>query len=147
MKTMIKLITAILICLTALSCATYNSTIQARYTTQSPVSYDTKHLDEHNKPIPIYDSIYVVSPTWKQAYSWSDKPLFWGSSVVVASSLIGSGIVPGGAFPIFALSGAYAIGSSLEWYRWNSDKEISKSQYDSLIKVDGNLGAFWKTAK
>jgi len=41
---------------------TYNNKIQSSYLSQSPVRYDTTRI-VNNHPTPVYDTLYVVSPT------------------------------------------------------------------------------------
>lgn len=130
------------------SCKMYDNTIKARYVTRDPVGYDTTHYDKQNKPIPIYDSIYVVGPTWMLAYRKmhkNQKNIFWAGNGIFLTSFVtyGATAAPLLLIPIFV--GSYMVASPWEWYRWNYDHEITKTQYDSLMKVDGDLRAFWDT--
>jgi hypothetical protein len=143
MRTLCLILTTILIT----SCATFNNTIQSRYISRDPIGYDTTKI-VNNHPTPIYDSIYVVSPTWKQAWKKSNKTVPIIGLTTTTGALIGAPFVynPTTLTPI-AIGGLALTGSSLEWYRWNNDKEIRKSEYDSLMKSDGNLKSFWVKQK
>jgi hypothetical protein len=142
-----KVIIFALLITTLYSCKTYNNTIQERYVSRDPVRYDTTKLI-NNHPTPIYDSIYVVAPTWKQAYKKSSKLFTIGGTAITVGSLAVAPTLynPTTIAPV-AISGLIITGGSLEWYRWNYNKEITKTQYDSLMKVDGNLHAFWSAQK
>jgi hypothetical protein len=142
-KVMKNLIVLGIIVLLLNACASYNNTVHSRYISRDPVGYDTIHL-VNNHPTPIYDSIYVVSPTWKQAYKKSNKWVtIGGTSVTVGSLLVAPFLYNPTTVAPVAIGGLVITGSNLEWYRWNNDKEIKKSEYDSLMKADGNLKAFW----
>jgi hypothetical protein len=106
----------------------------------------------------VYDTSYLVSPTWSQAWAWSGQRnnhvWFWLGIIilVIAVSIfvyegnrgnVGAGGVVGIMVAIL-VCGAM-IGGSVEWERWNMDQEIGKPTYDKLMQHPGNLGPFWDT--
>ena len=145
-----KALFVVIFAILAFSCKMYDNTVKSRYLTRDPVRYDTTHYDAQNKPIPVYDSIYVVGPTWAQAYhkmSPFSKRVFWGGSGMMVASL--AIYTPTAFTPMIgtAMAGGALAASSWEYYRWNYDHEISKQQYDSLMKADGDLHAFWNSKR
>jgi len=78
----------------------------------------------------------------------SNKVLFYGgaSGAIISIPWAATLFNPTSMFPV-TLTCVVVSAGSVEWEKWNFDKEITKKQYDSLIKVDGNLRAFWAVAK
>ncbi len=152
MKKLVLILTTIIL----VSCGPLNKvTIQQRLLTQSPVRYDTTHYDAQNKPTPVYDSIYVISPSKRMAWrkSTSDtKATFIGGVIVSAGAFVLAGHEANIGHPYVMLGyGAISIvglaiaGDAMEWNYWNSDREITKSDYDSVKNAGGDFSYLWKT--
>lgn len=106
---------------------TYNNKIQSSYLSQSPVRYDTTRI-VNNHPTPVYDTLYVVSPTWSQALKKSNKVLFYGgaSGAIISIPWAATLFNPTSMFPV-TLTCVVVSAGSVEWEKWNFDKEITKN--------------------
>lgn len=118
MKLFHLLTAAILIAFCFCSCAAYNNHITGTFIGDNGQRY------------------VKVSPSWKQAYksaTKTDKTLFWLGSGGAAISIPWAATLynPTSMFPI-TLTCAAVAGGSMEWYKWNCDKALPKTQYDSL---------------
>jgi hypothetical protein len=126
---------AVLIAFCFCSCATYNNTIVQRERSFDPLYYDVTNLDAYGKPTPVYDSIYYISPTWKQAYQKTKgKGYIWAATGLTAGAF-GSAFTPAiatGLPAVGSIVGLSIVGEDYEWNKWNSDKPITKFKYDSL---------------
>ena len=149
MKTFLYLLT---ICVLLSSCGSlYNTHVNYWYLSQSPTYGDCKELDAQNRCKPIYDTLGVMEKSWRQA--WQDKSdsklLFWAGTAIIAGSMTTAGIddANGNKFILpacVAVVGGIIAGTSMEWGRWNSGREISKSKYDSIMKSGADFSSFWK---
>jgi len=107
---------AVLIAFCFCSCAAYNNHITGSFIGDDGQRY------------------VKVSPSWKQAYqaaAKSDKTVFWLSN---SGAVICFGLSPV-AHPVLPIAGIGFLassGGSLEWYKWNCDKALSQTRYDSL---------------
>ena len=102
----------------------------------------------------VQDSIYDIEPTWNQAWHNSNvSGLFGGLAVsggtigtyigitATATTVSASSVV----IPITGiLVSGPMIGNTFEWYKWNNDLEIKKSDYSNYQKSPAN---FWNTKK
>lgn len=131
------------------SCKTFDNAVKQTYTTIDPVGYDTTHLTYENKPTPIYDTMVVLAPTWKQALKESHEGfLFWGGvgGAVVSIPWAATLYNPTTMFPVTVTCLVVSSGS-LEWYKWNSDRVMTKKKYDSLVAKYGlKQISFWNLA-
>lgn len=113
-------------------------------------------------PIPggtveICDSVYVVSRTWKQAWSYEVANgytiFFWLGILLLAGGIVGfivlqnkgNGGIPAvvGLCVVILVSGAL-IGNSADWAKWNSAREIKKIDYvQTYSQSDAAKDAFW----
>lgn len=142
-----KILLAFVLIFGLFSCKMYDNTIKGTYLSQSPSHYDTTHYDKQNKPIPVYDTFYRVGPTVSQAYRWitpAQKRTFYAGTVMTTGFLVACGVA-GPSIPLVAgaFIGSYMIASPYEFYTGNYQHGIPIHEYDSLIKADGNLHAFW----
>lgn len=142
-----KILLATLLMFGMFSCKMYDNKIYGTYTSQSPTHYDTTRYDKQNKPIPVYDSFYLVNPTYSQAYKWitpAQKRIFYAGSVMLPTFLVVAGVA-GPSIPVVAgaFIGAYMAASPWEFYTANYTHGILIKEYDSLMKADGNLHVFW----
>lgn len=152
-------IAALAILISMSGCKEYDNTIVGRTTEQQGRwVYDSLTNSTHLQE----DSVYIVSPTWRQAFHYVKQQgslwLFWLSIIggiaiaviiIVVANNSGKGIKPVdmGAAAIFLIIGIVLAASTVEWSKWNRNQYINKSQYEELIQRDGNLKSFWDTIK
>lgn len=143
------------------SCQHYDNTIGTREDDIYNPHYDSAHL-VNGKPAVSFNTLYTVSPTWYQAFTWARKDgrivWFW-VGLFITAACIGAGYYfsqnrrdPNNWgftlwFGVAILVGGPITGGSIEWEKWNMDKKISKQYYDQLIQKDGDLHEFWENIK
>lgn len=148
------------------SCQHNDNTIRGTTTTPHeytvngvPSLWDTVTVNGQVTTKQSLDTLYQVSPTWYQARAKAKSQgygsilwlgIFGGLAAAGATFGIGAnskgGMTGGYQFliVIFLIIGCLIGFGSMEWGKWNSDKYIPQKTYDSLIKADGDLHAFWQ---
>jgi hypothetical protein len=107
--------------------------------------------------VEVCDSVYVVSRTWKQAWSYEVANgytvWFWLGIILLAGGIVafiilqnkGIGGTPAvvGLCVVILISGAL-IGNSASWAKWNSSRQIKKIDYvQTYSQSDAAKDAFW----
>lgn len=111
----------------------------------------------HN--VQTYDTLYTVGPNASEKIGMEkargDLWLFFIGVILLIASIIVfiirqnraddgiSAVIP---TMILILALGSMIGSSIEWVGSNSQIDIKKQTYDSLMQKDGNLHALWNTS-
>lgn len=153
-----KLLLFVLPILLFTSCAQFDNSTHGTTVTANGWDLVTDSAGPHT--VQHLDTVYTVSPTWSQAWTWAGerngRVWFWVGIVLIVAPLVTYGILTSRGnnsmslllLPAFAiLVGGGITGASLEWEKWGMDQTIPKMQYDALMKDPGNLGAFWDTIR
>lgn len=142
------------------SCQQYDNSIHGTTITAGSFvpSYDSTGKATGTRQ--VQDTAYLVSPTWRQAWTWAaqrnNRVWFWVGLAIIAASIavFMKTNNPGTAGPasviylaIGLLVGGALAGGSVDWEKWGMDQEIQKTKYDALMKDPGNLGPFWDTIR
>jgi len=107
--------------------------------------------------VEVCDSVYVVSRTWKQAWSYENANgytvFFWlGILVLVGGIGVFIYLSSKGGFSaalvfipcVAILVGGALIGNSADWAKWNSSRQIKKIDYvQTYSQSDAAKDAFW----
>lgn len=145
-----KLLTLGLIGLLASCGPLYKTTITQKISTQSPIGYDSEHLDAQNRCTPIYGTIYILEPSWRQALRnpTTNKSIFFGGLAVGGAGLGVDAVLAsfGSSFALPTVGAVVSVAisaESIEWAKWNDYREIPKEEYDSIMAHGKDFGPFW----
>lgn len=147
-----KLMLVGLLALLVVSCSTYDHQIIGTVVTQTGWVYNA----DSGKNVPKLDTAYTVEPSVAKKHEMERKRGdLWGAyagavllvlafgAYIWRTSIGDDKVVYAVVIGLVILGCAGLIGGSTNWVKANMAQSVSKPVYDSLMKTDGNLHAFW----
>lgn len=143
-------------CLLFVACSTNDHDVEGIDVVQSGWQLAPDSL----RNIPAYDTAYMVEPSGVEKWHYAaDRGDLW---VCVAGIIVLAIVIlwyifrnnsgddkPGYIIPVvIAIMACGAIiGGSVDWERSNMGRDIPKPVYDSLMRANGDLHAYWDTVR